>query len=543
MPFITTAIFIVSSLISFGLIYFKLSAAFSQQIVSVTLLFSVVFLGKFNNVKKQSTPWQTSLAVLLSSFLVQMLVISSGGLYSPLLIIIHLYTLGAIFLLNSKTPIYFLFFSLLVLIGQIRYDPILSTTFFNDPWTAVIYGMSFLIIIPLALYLSHNYFMKDAFTNLLKNYIQMQERKADSILTALNDLVVVTNQKLEILSVNISVEKYLQQDKDDILGKNLFDIFTFKDISGLPGTTSSLSIDAAMLDKASHFVDGFMLETVGNIKPKPVLIQVRPLTDEAGKISQIVFVMSEPGIQPNVPIHQSLAEALKRKNSLLDSFAAIRSATSYESIKAKIGLVTHIEEDIYLNAELEDHSPNEKPILADMVVLSSRIIEQNRPLSEFLATNILLNYEDPEAKEAAFIKLHESKTSDADLAPSIYSLPVEEKFIGVIIGKMLQIGIITASATPYKQITLDLSMDQAKKIYLKMTCPNPGIEEGELTDLFVLNNPVVGQKTHLAYGSGLEGYLFKKLCTILNIPFQCQLASNGAKIEIQIALDKAARTL
>ena len=435
MPFITTAIFIVSSLISFGLIYFKLSAAFSQQIVSVTLLFSVVFLGKFNNVKKQSTPWQTSLAVLLSSFLVQMLVISSGGLYSPLLIIIHLYTLGAIFLLNSKTPIYFLFFSLLVLIGQIRYDPILSATFFNDPWTAVIYGMSFLIIIPLALYLSHNYFMKDAFTNLLKNYIQMQERKADSILTALNDLVVVTNQKLEILSVNISVEKYLQQDKDDILGKNLFDIFTFKDISGLPGTTSSLSIDAAMLDKASHFVDGFMLETVGNIKPKPVLIQVRPLTDEAGKISQIVFVMSEPGIQPNVPIHQSLAEALKRKNSLLDSFAAIRSATSYESIKAKIGLVTHIEEDIYLNAELEDHSPNEKPILADMVVLSSRIIEQNRPLSEFLATNILLNYEDPEAKEAAFIKLHESKTSDADLAPSIYSLPVEEKFIGVIIGR------------------------------------------------------------------------------------------------------------
>lgn len=543
MSIFTTLLFILSSLISFGLIYFKLSSAFSQQIVSVTLLFSVVYLGKFNNVKQKQTPWQTSLAVLLSSFLVQMLVISSGGLYSPLLIIVHIYTLGAIFLLNSKTPIFFLFFSLLVLIGQIRYDPVLLATFLNDPWTAVIYGMSFLIIIPLALYLSHNYFMKDTFTKLLKNYIQMQERKSDSILTALNDLVVVTNHKLEILSVNISVEKYLQQDKNDILGKKLFDIFNFKDVSGLPGTTSSLSIDAAMLDKASHFVDGFMLETEGNIKPKPVLIQVRPLTDDAGKISQIVFVMSEPGIQPNTPIHQSLAEAIKRKNNLLDSFASIRSETSYESIKAKIGLVTHIEEDIYLNAELEDHSPTEKPVLADMVVLANRIIQQNQPLSEFLATNILINYEDPDAKEAAYIKLHESKTSEADLAPSIYSLPVEEKFVGIIVGKMLQIGIITASATPYKQVSLDLSMDQSKKIYLKMTAPNPGIEENELADLFILNNPIVGQKTHLAFGSGLEGYLFKKLCTILNIPFQAQLASNGAKIEIQIALDKAARTL
>ncbi len=542
MPALTTFLFLVSSAISFGLIYLRLSTVFSQQIISVVLLFSVVLLGKFNNVKKTQTPWQTSIAVLLSSFLVQMLVISSGGLYSPLLIIIHIYTLGAIFLLNSKTPIFFLMLSLGVLSGQLFYDPIIAASFQNDPWTAVIYGMSFLIIIPLALYLSHNYFMKDAFTKILKNYIQMQEQKETSILTALNDLVVVTDQVLNIVSVNISVEKYLQMDKHDILGKKLFDIFTFKDMAGNTGNNTSLSIDSALQDHASHFVEGFMLETIANIKPKPVLIQIRPLADAKGVISQVVIVMSEPVAKREEHSHAGIAEALKRKNTLLDSFAQVTPTTTYESVKAKIGLITHIEEDIFLSAELEDHTISEKPSLSDLVVLTNQRLDQAKTLADFLSIKTSLSYYDPESTEAAFVKLHESQTSELDISPSIYSLPIEKRFVGIIISKMIEIGLLTASATPYKMVQLEMSLDNDKKIYLKVSMPNPGLQENELADMLVLNNPLTGQKTHLAFGSGMEGSLFKKLCTILNIPFQIQLAANGGKIEIQIALDKAART-
>lgn len=543
MPFLTTSLFLISSAISFGLIYLKLSTVFSQQIISVVLLFSVVLLGKFNGVKKQSTPWQTGIAVLLSSFLVQMLVISSGGLYSPLLIIIHIYVLGAIFLLNSKTPILFLIMSLVVLGGQLKYDPILVATFANDPWTAVVYGLSFLIIIPLALYLSHNYFMKDAFTKILKNYISMQEQKEVSILTALNDLVVVTDQTLRIVSINISVEKYLQIDKQDILGKKLFDIFTFKDMSGIAGNTTSLSIDAALQDRASHFVEGFMLETAGTIKPKPVLIQIRPLADQNGQISQIVIVMSEPVAKREEHSHQSISEAIKRKNSLLDSFAQIPPGTSYESVKSKIGLITHIEEDIFLSQELEDHTISEKPTLGDIVLLTTDRLKQDQQFANFLGIKTSFTYDDPDSTEAAYVKLHESQTSDLDLSPSIYSLPIEKRFVGIIISKMIEIGLLIASSTPYKMISLEASRDNDKKIYLKVLIPNPGILDNEVSDLFILNNPLTGQKTHLQYGSGMEGFLFKKLCTILNIPYQLELAENGAKISLQIILDKAARTL
>jgi PAS domain-containing protein len=543
MPFLTTSLFLISSAISFGLIYLKLSTVFSQQIISVVLLFSVILLGKFNNVKQKQTPWQTGIAVVLSSFLVQMLVISSGGLYSPLLIIIHIYTLGAIFLLNSKTPIYFLIFSLAVLSAQLRFDPILAGTFQSDPWTAVIYGMSFLIIIPLALYLSHHYFMKDAFTKILKNYITMQEQKESSILTALNDLVVVIDPALKIASVNVSVEKYLQIDKQDILGKKLFEVFTFKDLSGNTADASSLSIDVALKDHASHFVEGFMLLTEANIKPKPVLVQIRPLTDSQGVVSQIVIVMSEPVAKREEHAHESISEAIRRKNALLDAFARVQPGTSYDSVKANIGLITHIEEDIFLSQELEDHAISEKPTLADIVILSHQKLAEVLPLSAFLGVTPAVTFDDPDSKEAAYVKLHESKTSDLDLSPSIYSLPIEKRFVGIIIRKMLEIGIIVASATPYKSVVLEASQDNDRKIYLKVSMPNPGVAESEIKDLFILYNPLIGQKTHLALGSGMEGFLFTKLCTILNIPYQAQLAANGGKIEIQIVLDKAARTL
>jgi hypothetical protein len=213
------------------------------------------------------------------------------------------------------------------------------------------------------------------------------------------------------------------------------------------------------------------------------------------------------------------------------------------SVKAKIGLITHIEEDIFLSAELEDHTISEKPSLTDLVLLTTQRLDQAKPLADFLSIKTAISFDDPESTEAAFVKLHESQTSELDLSPSIYSLPIEKRFVGIIISKMIEIGLLTASATPYKLVQMEASLDNDKKIYLKVVMPNPGLQETELADMLVLNNPLTGQKTHLAFGSGMEGFLFKKLCTILNIPFQLQLAANGGKIEIQIALDKAARTI
>lgn len=399
----SVVLFGLSSLISIGLIYFQYSHVFSQQIISVVLLMSLILLGRFNNVKKQTTPWQTGLAVLLSSFLVQILIISSGGLYSPLLIVVHIYTLGAIFLLNSKSPLAFLLMTLGVLIAQLKYDPILVDTFDHDPWTAVIYGMTFIIIIPLALYLSHSYFIKDGLTKLLRNYIKMQEQKEDSILTALNDLVIVTDPLLKIVSVNSAVEKILQKDQKEVEGKTFFETFTLKNLNGDIADADALSINATMHDKASRYVEGFMLQSQALLKPKAVLIQVRPLIDTNGVITQLVFVMSDPSLKRTASTHENLVEAVKRRNLLLETFSHLPANTPYETVKAKIGLITHIEEDIALAQELEDHQFQEKPTIEDIVYLAKKMLQFKQPMADLLAVKTQLTFADPDNVEAVFL--------------------------------------------------------------------------------------------------------------------------------------------
>ena len=537
----SVVLFGLSSLISIGLIYFQYSHVFSQQIISVVLLMSLILLGRFNNVKKQTTPWQTGLAVLLSSFLVQILIISSGGLYSPLLIVVHIYTLGAIFLLNSKSPLAFLLMTLGVLIAQLKYDPILVDTFDHDPWTAVIYGMTFIIIVPLALYLSHSYFIKDGLTKLLRNCIKMQEQKEDSILTALNDLVIVTDPLLKIVSVNSAVEKILQKDQKEVEGKTFFETFTLKNLNGDIADADALSINATMHDKASRYVEGFMLQSQALLKPKAVLIQVRPLIDTNGVITQLVFVMSDPSLKRTASTHENLVEAVKRRNLLLETFSHLPANTPYETVKAKIGLITHIEEDIALAQELEDHQFQEKPTIEDIVYLAKKMLQFKQPMADLLAVKTQLTFADPDNVEAVFLQLKETNAAGSEFSQSLYTLSLETKFVSILIVKMIEIGLLTASATADRTVILDANIDADQKVYLQVIMPNPKLIENQLADFFELNNPLIGQKTHLAFGSGLEGFLFKKICTLLSIPYQVDLVQNRAKIKIEITLDKSAR--
>lgn len=106
---------------------------------------------------------------------------------------------------------------------------------------------------------------------------------------------------------------------------------------------------------------------------------------------------------------------------------------------------------------------------------------------------------------------------------------------------MIEIGLLTASATADRTVILDANIDADQKVYLQVIMPNPKLIENQLADFFELNNPLIGQKTHLAFGSGLEGFLFKKICTLLSIPYQVDLVQNRAKIKIEITLDKSAR--
>ena len=205
--------------------------------------------------------------------------------------------------------------------------------------------------------------------------------------------------------------------------------------------------------------------------------------------------------------------------------------------------MTHIEEDIYIAQELEDHQVDEKPVLTDIVLFTKQLLKDHSALADFLAVQSSFVFADQSGIEAVYLSMQETGKVDTDSSPSTYTLPLEKKFATILIAKMMEIGFLVASATSDRNVSVEISQDVDKKTYLKVVMPNPTLTAQELPDFFVLNNPLIGQKTHLQFGSGLEGFIFRKLCTLLHIPYHIEIVQNNAKISLEITLLPNARMI
>src|SRR3990170_5980708 len=195
-------IFFLSSLVSLSLLYYKVSTKNLQQIIVVLLLMIILLLNRviFSKTKPVLAKWSRPLILLLIATIIQLIVISTGGFLSPFLILLHLFVLGSSFLLNLPASTSFLILSLIVLTVNIYLNQNLLALFKEDPFSIALYFVSFIVIIPLAQLLNRNYYIKDALSKILSENLHLGQQREESLLKSLNELILVTDKNLKLLS-------------------------------------------------------------------------------------------------------------------------------------------------------------------------------------------------------------------------------------------------------------------------------------------------------------------------------------------------------
>lgn len=536
--------FLLASVTTVGLIYINSFYKFYQPLIPVLLVIDIIVVGRINPKKGYVKNLPKLTVLFLSSVLVQLIIISSGGFYSPLLILLHLFTIGAIFVLNSSSPISFLIFSLGVLIFHIWFDSNLSQFFRDDPWTTVIYGLSIIIVIPLALFLSHSNSVKNKFTSFLKDYIFMSESRQKSILTALSNLVIVTDKNLQIMSVNTALERLLRLSASQALGKPIFEIIKLKDSAGNYITPDMLPVKQALLDKATHFAEGFSLETKIQTLPKPVTIQIKPISNTQGDINQIVFVFTDPTIKIGFNTHPTIEPAAKRHEALLAILTNPKSTLTTTQIQLLILEIAHIEEDILTTQEMEDHPLQEVIGFEDLVAFINKILESKKHFYALLGTPPKLVYEDDNKSEAAFLTMGDSSPdhiNQGTSALSKYSAPVDGFLIKIILEKIIDLGAFISSSQPGKSMQINMRLvDGDKTILLDFNFPSGDLKATDLPNLFVSGYPNL-KFPSLKDSSGLEGYIANKIAKTIQLEFAPSLNPYTKTISITIALSKQAK--
>lgn len=533
--------FLLASVSTIGLIYLNTFYKFYQPLIPILLVLDILIVSRINTKKGYVKNFPRLLVLLVSSVLVQLIIISSGGFYSPLLILLHLFTIGAIFVLNSSSPISFLIFSLGVLIFHIWYDSNLSQFFRDDPWSTVIYGLSIIIVIPLALFLSHSNSVKNKFTSFLKDYIFMSESRQKSIMTALSNLVIVTDKNLSIVSVNTALERLLKLSASQVINKPLFEIIKLKDSAGSPVSPEMLPINQSISDKATHFAEGYGLETKIQTLPKPVTIQIKPVTNTQGQVTQIIFVFTDPTVKIGFNTHPTIEQAVKRHDYLLSLITDPKSNLSASAIQLLILEIAHIEEDVLTVQEMEDHPLQEVIGFEDMVAFIEKIIEAKKHF--FILLNALpqLNFEDDTKSEAAFLSIKSSDLNQGTSALSKYSAPVDGYLVKIILEKLIDIGAFITASQPQKQMTVNLTLvDMDKTVLININLPSGDMKATDIPNLFLKDYPGLKFPT-LKDSSGLEGYIVSKISKTIQLELTPSLNNITKTLTFSLAFSKQAK--
>lgn len=521
-----SVLFLLSSFLTLALIYLKVSSTFFEQLIAASLVLILiltrVFLSKITTFGKNLI--RLSL-VFLSALLIQLLVLSSGGFRSPFLILLHLFTLGISFLLNLSGAISFLIFSLILLILNIFLDPRLLEFFKEDVFTVMLYIISFLVIIPLAQLLIRTYHLKEALSNVLSQYLKLGQQREKSLLKGLTELVVVTDANLKILSVSEAVEKSLNLSAAELLGNSLFIALPLKDKAGNSINSQMLTIDNILSDRAARIINDCYLEASGKLNE--VEIQIRPILDQAGKVSQLVFVISNTK-DIAASGHADLQEALKRHQRLIAELKKFQP-------NLRIDILNHIEEDLLTALEMEDHPITGKISLVDVAELCQKISREKEEFAKSLGVSIKFILPTSEAAEAAKLSLNAAKIPSKLLGVSNFSIPTDPRWFQLIIEKLLDVAVLTAVSDKSSEVILEPSIEGREvRIVISVGCELKNKERGE--DFFDKYYGNLSSRPYFNLGSGLEGYIAKMVAERLNIPLEANYENQQRKLKFVLKL-------
>jgi PAS domain-containing protein len=533
-------------LIAFGANFFIITtfpvSVWRGYIVLFHISLLLIFFVKFYFAKSRPflSPALNSSLTLVTTMFVQLIIISTGGLYSPFLILFHLLALGLSFLINFWASLIFLVTSVgIVSYNTFYIDPQARDNFNNDPLSGILYLSSFALIIPLARLLTRYYFLKDTILKVLNRQVKLSESKQDSLLKSVNELVFVTDVNLKIVSANESTEKTFGMTSAEMVNKLLFDVIQLKDESGNPASLESLSIDKVLEDKSTRILQGFYFDSPVETRNYKVSIQLRPVVDTEGKISQLVFVITDGRSSSFEQSHSFISGFKLHQKMLVESLK--NPALSPQAKKLHLNSLVKTEEDLLTLLEIEDRSISEHLTYIDLAVLGKKVVLSRLSFAEDF--NVKLEYRLPEGdeSESSLTELTGSSAPGNVQTGSGYGLSIDQKWAQILIEKLIELGILSASQGLIVKVSF---RREGGMVFMTLGIPNQIFSSlDNQKTLFEQYYGDLTQKTNLYLGSGLEGYIVKRIATELRIKMDFVYLAEISQFNIKVQFNRDPRVV
>ncbi|MBI2338396.1 hypothetical protein HYU95_04400 [Candidatus Daviesbacteria bacterium] len=535
---IELGVLFISSLISVAVVFYKIPASLLQQSIGVMIVILLIVVHRFVFSRKQSLPFIVSLALtFLVSIFLQLLVLSSGGFYSPFLILFHLFAISASFLIGVRIAIGFLGFSIIALVASTLLDSKLYGILINDPWSAILYILSFVVIVPLYNLISSTYHLEKAVSKILSSQLkltttqleqkgaqlELTKKRDESLMGGLSDAVITTDLNLGIVSINEAAVKILNIGSDQARGQPIFALLNLKDIQSRVVDAEFLEVEEIIRSGTTHLLSNLLLYTKGAAIPKKINLRIHPTKNLEGQIDQLVFIISNYAGGGHTTVgYQDIDEAIKRNKALLETVKKELLEKSLLQLDAKVELLGKTEEDILTAIQIANHGIKPGFSLIDAADLMQRTVEGEKGFAKSLGVPLNFSLSKEFMEKFTAVDFEGKQPIPLAFTSQYFTVFTEPHWINFLMKKILDLSILLSTKERNPKVDVLVSYD-AETIAIEVSCIS---SQKQIPDTLPDN------------GNGLESYLIKTITTLLNIPFSVIYKEESRILNFTVKLSK-----
>lgn len=508
-PFLTFCFFLIIGLIS----WHATTRLELNQLVGVLLFLIVLIAGGLRLLaiilKGKLKQIVFAIGVTVVVFFINLLVLSSGGIASPFLVVTHFFAIAASFLISPGVSISFILATILIIIPHTFIDPSSGGLTNTSPLITLLYFVAYIALLPVSFTLAREYKIKEEWVNKLEKQIATSKTQEDTLLKNIEDAVLVLNRKFEIMYLNEAVTKLFKY-SNHALGKNFFSLFLIKDKEGRPVEKYNMPFDQILSSKTQSYIENIQIASENQDYTR-VDLKILPVIEGDNALGLILVIKDITNKQiaekkeKNVAIialARFVAILNKQKRKFQELIKNPKKETVEELLRQNIEL-EHLSQDFFYSLRLESGEIGSLSSLVDISEILEEIILDEKWRSLEKGVKIV-----PKNSTNQLMPLR------SDLKITIPKRRFEKVYILAnpawlrdSLGRLLE--IIVLLTRQGQNVTVDVTRDN---VLAQVTISSPIVIPAQ--DLSEIFNKFYGRLSNLkefSQTSGLEGFIAKNL--------------------------------
>lgn len=459
---------------------------------------------------------QIVLVFTIINFLV-LLVLITGGFFSPFSIVIHITTLALAFLWTFSGALTFLISSLLVMSYQL-YSLYQSGIFTSiDIPLLSVYSISLLAIVPFSWVVASRYHLKGQLADYLYHQLWTSTTQGNVILDSIEEGVITLDKRLQIVRINQIAQKITGFTEDQIRNRPFFSIFSFKNKEGKLVPPENFPL-ANILKLQAGFSEKNLSLNIASGSFVSVDFKFSSIIGVNGQAEGLLFIFRDLTSQEkSAEAHSIMGKDFFHLFDLISQADQKASRLAKGEMQEDTGKIIRAANNLLLLYEISSGYISALVDIVDVGQMLGEIAQEVVPLAVRYSVEIkflpLQNVPTYPVGETQFEKVFPTKKA---AYPSQFSIITSRTILYEALKKLMELGILLASSQKQRVVLFDIGQDPDAQIRVNISVPCQEFPWSAADELF---QPFFG-KIHssplLARADGLEGYLAWALAKRIN---------------------------